>query len=192
MTVDFYFDPACPWTWYTATWLTTVAQERDLEIHGHPMSLWEINNHETPADYRDEVLLSRQALRLVQELDDQGRYADLWQFYRELGSRIHNEGFVWSIDVIEESATAAGIENYGAINDDSFDPAIAAVTAKAMTLGGQNIGSPVLVPPNTSRGFHGPIVTEDPMSTSDAVALWEAITQLTSVPAFYEIKNGRG
>lgn len=192
MTVDYYFDPACPWTWYTATWLTTVAEELDFEIHGHPMSLWEINNHEVPDKYREPVLLSLQALRLVQALDNQGRYNELWAFYRELGTRIHNEGRKWSIKVIEESALAAGIEDLDPIQDETLDAPIAEITALAMVRGGQDIGSPLLVLPDVEKGFHGPVVDSEPMTTDEALALWEAVAAIVKVPNFFEIKHGRG
>lgn len=191
-TVDFYFDPACPWTWYTATWLTTVAEERGLEIHGHPMSLWEINNHEVPDPYREPVLLSLQSLRLVQALDDEGRYEELWNFYRELGTKVHDEGQAWSIEVIEDAAKAAGLTDLAPIADESLDAPIAEVTAKAMEFGGQDIGSPVLGLAGAAKGFHGPIVGKDLMSAADADALWDAVVSITKVPDFFELKHGRG
>lgn len=191
-TVDFYFDPACPWTWYTATWLTTVSDERDVTIHGHPMSLWEINNHQIPEDYREPVLLARQALRLVQALDNDGSYEVLWRFYRELGTRIHDQEAHWSVRLIEESATAAGVTDLTPIHDESWDQPIAEVTARAMELGGQDIGSPLLVLPGAEKGFHGPIVVKEPLAASDATKLWDAVQLITSVPGFHEIKHGRG
>lgn len=192
MTVDYYFDPACPWTWYTATWLTTVAEENGFEIHGHPMSLWEINNHEVPEEYRGPVLLSLQALRLVQTLDTQGRYEELWSFYRELGTRIHDEGRRWSVEVIEDAATAAGIDDLASIRDESLDAAIAEVTSEAMARGGQDIGSPLLVLPGVEKGFHGPVVAKDPLPVEQALKLWDAVVRITEIPGFYEIKHGRG
>lgn len=191
-TVDFYFDPACPWTWYTATWLTTVASERDVTIHGHPMSLWEINKHDVPEEHREPVLLSRQALRLVQALDTSGDYDQLWRFYRELGTRIHDQGADWSVAVIEEAATAAGVADLAPIHDESLDQPIAEVTARAMELGGQDIGSPLLVPAGAEKGFHGPIVVKEPLAAADATNLWDAVQLITSVPGFHEIKHGRG
>lgn len=192
MTVDYYFDPACPWTWYTTNWLTAVAEEIDLEIHGHPMSLWEINNHQAPDEYRSIVLLSLQALRLVQALDTESRYDELWRFYRELGTRIHDEGRKWSVKVIEESALAAGISDIAPIHDESLDVPIAEVTSLAMTRGGQDIGSPLMVLPGVDKGFHGPIVEAEPMPIDQALELWNAVQSITSLPRFLELKHGRG
>lgn len=192
MTVDYYFDPACPWTWYTATWIDTVAAAKGLEIHCHPMSLWEINNHEVPDEHREPVLMSLRALRLTQALDAAGDYKTSWRYYRELGTRIHDQGRAWSTNVIAEAASAAGIEDLAPLNDESLDTMIAEVTVGAMQRGGQDIGSPLLVLPGIERGFHGPIVDKNPMSADEAVRLWEAVQAITAVPAFYEIKHGRG
>ncbi len=192
MTVDYYFDPACPWTWYTATWLTTAAEERGLEIHGHPMSLWVINKGEVPEEFREALQLSNQALRLIQSLDSEGRYEELWRFYRELGSRLFDNGVSWSPEVIVESANAAGVVNITALSDQSLDQDVEKVTNEAMARGGQDIGSPLLVLPNVEKGFHGPIVDAEPMSVDEAITLWDAVTAIVSVPKFFELKHGRG
>ncbi len=45
-TVDFWFDPICPWTWLTSRWLTEVERIRDVQVKrkpvgcGTPRSCW--------------------------------------------------------------------------------------------------------------------------------------------------------
>lgn len=191
MTIDYYFDPACPWTWYTASWLTQVADDQEFEIHGHPMSLWDINKGEVPDEYRDSILLSRQALRLVSDLDSKSEYGAIWRFYRHLGNRIFGDEQAWSVEVIEAAANEAGIQNVAAIFDESFDDKISESTSFAMNLGGSDIGSPVLKLADSERGFHGPIVAAEPMSLDHAIKLWEATQTLVALPSFYELKHGR-
>ncbi|MBN9613113.1 MAG: DsbA family protein, partial [Actinobacteria bacterium] len=46
--VEFWFDPICPWCWMTSRWATEVAGVRGFEIAWHPISLKIINegNHD--------------------------------------------------------------------------------------------------------------------------------------------------
>ena len=45
--VDFWFDPACPYSWTTSRWLREVEQLRPVRVCSHVMSLYLHNKHST-------------------------------------------------------------------------------------------------------------------------------------------------
>jgi hypothetical protein len=199
MDVHFYFDPLCPWTWMTSRWLLDVASQRKLNVVWHTFSLRLLNEGEEGGEEEEEeefspelLALGAQILHIVESLRDAGRNEDAGRFYTECGVRIHVRGTPPSRALLEDAATAAGIEEgwLDAGEDESWDSRLRASLDDALARAGPDIGSPVIVLDDNQRGTFGPIVSPPPEG-GDAVRLWEAVVALHSLPTFLEIKRGR-
>ena len=76
-----------------------------------------------------------------------------------------------------------------AYDDESLDAAVEASHAEGQRRVGDDAGSPV-VAFGDGPGYFGPIVTEPPTG-ADSANLYEAMTLLSAVPQFAELKRAR-
>ncbi len=59
-TIEFFFDPACPWTWMTSRWLVDATAQTGHDIRWRNLSLAVINaDREIPEKYRAAVAAAR-------------------------------------------------------------------------------------------------------------------------------------
>lgn len=191
MEATFFFDPACPWTWHTSRWLTTVAAARDVTVHWRAFSLAILNEGAVPEQFRATMEASAQALRLVEALRADGRRDDVGRFYTAMGARSHELNVPLNQEAVLEAADAAGITDAKRVLDDpAWDEAVRESHRTAMAAAGPDIGSPVLMVDDAPRGLHGPIISEAPDQAA-AEQLWDAILPLVRSPVFFEVKRGR-
>ncbi|MFJ7209921.1 DsbA family protein [Streptomyces sp. NPDC098789] len=198
-TVDFYFDPLCPWTWLTSRWLTEATQTRDIEVRWHVMSLAILNENnldQIPQPYRE--LLGPKGWRPVRVLaavaDQYGNHA-VSRLYSALGDQFHHRGAGPTFEAIAYALDQASLPAELTEHADTglYDKAVRASHDRAQEVFGQETGTPVLVMPgadNQPIAFNGPIVTPAPKG-EEAARLWDAITLLAATPGFYEIKRPR-
>ena len=191
--IEFFFDPACPWTWMTSRWLVDAAARTGTEIRWRNLSLSVVNaDREIPEQYRAAMRSARGAHRIIAALLADGRNDLVGDFYTEWGRRFHHDHLEATDQVGPDVAAAVGAEKWAEVaHDDSWDAAIEASTREAQELaGGSDVGSPVLVFGDPRRGIFGPIVSPPP-SGDGAVALLEHVVAAASMPNFYELKRGR-
>jgi 2-hydroxychromene-2-carboxylate isomerase len=191
--VQFYFDPGCPWTWMTSRWLTEVAESRDLDVRWRPFSLkFKNEEHGLPEPYASMTDATHRALRVmeaVREGEGDGAVAPL---YTELGRRIHHDGDNPLTD-LEGAVAACGLDPsfVEAADDEKWDQTIRASMAEALGAAGEEVGSPILMlsadPP---VAFFGPIVSPPPTGQA-ALDLWDRLAGMADQPSFYELKRSR-
>jgi len=192
--VSFFADPCCPWTWNTSRWLVEAARLADVPITWRTLSLAELNkDREVSEHFRPKLACSRRMARVLEALRAEGRNDDMQAMFTAYGTRVHHDDHDPGDELIVACATACRIDlefTSAAVNDDSWDVAIAQSVTEAMELAGPDVGSPIIAVPTLGRGFFGPIVSPPPTG-AEALALWNVLAASFELPTFFELKRGR-
>ena len=190
---QFFFDPACPWTWMTSRWLTEVAENRDLDVRWRPFSLKLKNEeHGLPEQYAAMADATHRALRVMEAIREGEGDDAIGPYYTELGRRIHHDGDNPLTD-LEGALEACGLDPgyIEAADDEKWDETIRASMAEALGAAGDDVGSPILMlrsdPPTA---FFGPIVSPPPTGQA-ALDLWDRLSGMADQPSFFELKRSR-
>jgi 2-hydroxychromene-2-carboxylate isomerase len=190
-TVDFWFDPLCPWAWITSRWMKEVEGVRDVQTRFHPMCLSYLNEHKDISDdYRERLRAGWGPVRVAMTaLQAHGADA-VDRLYTELGTRFHNEGREKSRETVEEALAAAGLPPAlaDAMDDESVDDAVKESHHEGVDLVGDDVGTPILRV--EAQAFFGPVVTPIPRG-EDAGRLWDGVRLVTATEGFFELKRTR-
>jgi hypothetical protein len=189
--VDFYFDPVCPWTWLTSRWLVDAAGQRDVEIMWRSLSLLVLQDGNPPPKYADRVRTSARAHRVIAALGAAGRNDLVGDLYTAIGRRIHDGDETPTVDLVRAAADEVGATAWvDALDDPSWDKAVEASTRAALDIAGPDVGSPVLAHGAPRVGIFGPIVNPGPRG-EQAARLLDLVLEASGVDGFLELKRGR-
>ena len=190
-TVDFWFDPTCPWAWMTSRWLLEVEKVRDVEVTFHVMSLSVLNDgRDLPEDYlahmKDAWLPARAAL-LVEQRHGSEKLRD---FYTEIGTRFHLRQEPETPDVVRAALAAVGADEEIAdlAQTDAFDDDLRRSHHEGMDPVGDEVGTPVLR--INGMSLFGPVISPAPKG-EEAGSLFDGVEKVTAYPGFFELKRTR-
>lgn len=198
-TVDFWFDPVCPWAWMTSRWMLEVERLRPVRMRWHVMSLSVLNENNLEGLAERYVKLLTTGWGPVRVcIAAQQRYGDevLGRLYTALGTRIHPQGLAHDDrDTLVGALRDAGLPTdlADAAETDAFDRELRASHREGVEMVGQDVGTPVMALPGADGervAFFGPVVTPTPKG-EEAARLWDGMLLVTSSPGFYEIKRTR-
>lgn len=189
--VDFWFDPACPWSWMTSRWVDEVARHRPLEVTWHVMSLAVLNEGaDAPAERLEMWARSRRYTRLVVAAADRHGQETVKPLYDALGTRIHPGGSTDADEVIAGALAEAGLPADLArfADSDDYDAAVRASHDEGLARVGQDVGTPVIAVGESA--FFGPVISPAPKG-EQAVALWDGVVAVAAYEGFFELKRSR-
>lgn len=192
-TVDFYFDPLCPWAWMASRWMLEVEKVRPVKATFKVMSLAVLNENNTD----DPEYAARQqqtgwiGVRAAIGVEQQYGAEGVRDFYTALGTRYHLGS--------EEKGSPEVVR--AALEDCGFDPSIAeraqtdewtqAVREshhRGMDPVGKDVGTPVIH--LNGKALFGPVISPAPKG-EEAGKLFDGFALVTAVDGFFELKRGR-
>lgn len=190
-TVDFWFDPVCPWAWMTSRWIGEAERVRPISVSWHVMSLSVLNEGaEVDEEYRDLLAKAWGPVRVItaaKELHGEGVVKAL---YDAIGTRVHPAGEkdlrAATIAALDEVGLPASLIEFA--DSDAYDEQLRASHQAGIDQVGQDVGTPVVAVNGVA--FFGPVVTPAPKGEA-AGKLWDGCVLVAATPGFYELKRSR-
>jgi len=190
-TVDFWFDPACPWAWLTSRWMLEVEKVRPVTTVFHVMSLSVLNEgRDLDPDYQRSMKRNWAPVRVALAVEEEYGSDKLREFYTAIGTRFHPGKEDRSRDTIEKALADVGVPVTLADrgDTDANDDALLASHHAGMDPVGMDVGTPVIHVNGVA--FFGPVIT--PRPTGEAAGrLFDSVVTLAGFEGFYELKRTR-
>jgi predicted DsbA family dithiol-disulfide isomerase len=193
-TVEFWFDPVCPWAWITSRWMLEVEKVRPVRTHWNVMSLAYLNltQHEGKGlsdEYVERMERAWGPVRVCAAAAAQKGDDMLLPLYTAIGTRFHNEQNRGP-ESLAEAVAEVGLDPSvtEAATSKEYDEAIKASHQRGMDMVGLDVGTPVIAV--GSNAFFGPVVTPAPKGEA-AGQLWDGVLAVTTTEGFFELKRTR-
>lgn len=190
-TVDFWFDPVCPWAWMTSRWMLEVEKVRDVHTVFHVMSLSVLNEgRDLPAGYRALMDDAWAPARVSLAVEEAYGPEKLREWYTAIGTRFHPRGEPRTRETIEAALTEVGLPVGLADRGetDANDAALRASHHEGMDPVGDEVGTPVVRVNGMS--LFGPVISPAPKGEA-AGELFDGFVKMTAYPGFFELKRTR-
>ena len=217
--IEFFFDPMCPFAWVTSRWVQEVRTQRDVDVAWRFISLEDVNAPKFEADeqavargeepslppqYRDISRLGNRLLRVAAALRDAEGNGAVEDFYTSLGMQLHNGGLsrdVWKgadlnqvfDQLVEQAGVRANVLRDAEDEDDRWGKVVRAETELALSRTGDDVGTPIITwdldRPDEASLF-GPVISRIPRG-EEAVRLWDAVETVALTPGIAEFKRSQ-
>lgn len=190
-TVQFYFDPRCPWCYQTSRWARRLAELGEIELEWGVFSLAIVNAQDEDVDGEDPA---HAALRTVIAVREHEGADGVNRFYAALGRRIHENG-----EPVDDAATVVSALREADLTEELLEKALADPATwsavqdehQGLVERTRSFGVPTLVL-DDGRGpaIFGPVISNVP-TDADAVELFRHVSWLARYENFSELKRDR-
>jgi len=190
-TVDFWFDPLCPWAWMTSRWIGEVEQVRPVEVRWNVMSLAVLNEgRDLPEEYQEMMKRAWGPVRVVTAAKELHGEQVVKPLYDAIGTRVHPGGEkdlrAATVAALDEVGLPASLIDFA--DSDEYDTQLRASHQSGIDQVGEDVGTPVVAVNGVA--FFGPVVTPAPKGEA-AGRLWDGCVLVAGTPGFYELKRTR-
>jgi hypothetical protein len=193
--VQFWFDPLCPWAWITSRWMHEVEKVRPVETEWRIMSLAYLNLTQHEGEGLSEEYIERMRkgwgpVRICAAAAEERGPGVLGPLYTAIGTRFHNEGRRDDPATMPEALAEVGLPEslMSAAESTEFDDYIKASHHDAFDEVGLDVGTPVIR--IRGKALFGPVITPAPKG-EDAGRLWDGLALVTAADGFFELKRTR-
>jgi predicted DsbA family dithiol-disulfide isomerase len=193
--VDFYWDPICPWCWITSRWMVDVGRQKQIHVNWKLFSLKKINqDRDIPEHFKILHQIGLRALRVAAAVSKEYGNDGLAKLYTVMGTRYHHDNEdIDEPDILAEILKSCSFPRQlaDAVDEEAWDKIIAADMDQAVAKVGTDVGVPLIVlDAGKGPGFFGPVFSPAPTG-KPAVELWDAIIVAGRTPGFFELKRTR-
>ncbi|MEC9324939.1 MAG: DsbA family protein [Actinomycetota bacterium] len=186
--VDFHFDPMCPFAYQTSLWIRDVRNQTGLEVTWRFFSLEEVNRVEGkkhPWEREWSYGWSLMRIGVLLGRRDPG-LLDRW--YAVIGHELHTlGGKPHDPEVARRLLTDIGVDA-GLLDEALADPSthddVRADHQRVLDAGGYGVPTLFL----DGQCLFGPVLV-DPPSGADALRLWDVVTGMAALPHVYELQR---
>jgi 2-hydroxychromene-2-carboxylate isomerase len=190
--IDFWFDPLCPWAWITSRWVHEVTAVRSVQPHWRVMSLAVLNEGKDDLSERYQQFLATAwgPVRVCMAAEQQRGPEILGPLYTAIGTRFHNEKAERNRATIESALAEVGLPTAlaDAMDSAEYDEAVRASHHAGMDRVGDDVGTPVISV--NGAAIFGPVVSPIPRGEA-AGRLWDGVMLVTGTDGFFELKRSR-
>ncbi|HZU80637.1 MAG TPA: DsbA family protein [Acidimicrobiales bacterium] len=188
-TVEFHFDPMCPYAYRTSLWIREVRRETGLTVQWRFFSLEEINRAEGKKHPWERAWSYGWSMMRIGALLRRTDMALLDDWYLTVGAALHEQGRKpHQPDVARELLAAMGLDPAlvdEAIADPTTGDEVRAEHDRVVAAGGY--GVPTLLFPD-GQALFGPVLL-DPPTGEAAVRLWDAVCTWLEFPTLFELQR---
>ena len=186
--VDFHFDPMCPFAYQTSLWIRDVRDQTGLEVTWRFFSLEEVNRVEGKRHPWERAWSYGWSLMRIEALLRRRDPALLDRWYAVIGHELHTlGGKPHDPEVARRLLTDIGVDAAlldHALEDPSTHDDVRADHQRVLDAGGYGVPTLFL----DGQCLFGPVLV-DPPTGADALRLWDVVTGMAALPHVYELQR---